>query len=112
MVLTLRVFVGTTVTTVRLQGGAAGAGASIPAVPLPHCAGDKGLDGCYNCSEAADCQKGYFGAEDGYTAKGAALYISRHGKEAYAKALSKDVEHPEGISTPEKLVEFFESISV
>ena len=59
-----------------------------------------------------DCQKGYFGAEDGYTAKGAALYISRHGKEAYARALSKGAERPEGIDTPEKFAAFLESISI
>lgn len=80
--------------------------------PNVTCAGEKGLDGCYSCPEAVDCQKGYFGAEDGYTAKGAALYISRHGKEAYARALSKGAERPEGIDTPEKFAAFLESISI
>lgn len=77
----------------------------------PHvaCAGEKGLKGCYDCPELPGCQKGYFGAEDGYTAKGAAQFIAKHGKAAYAQVLSQDRERPEGIDQPEKLVEFLES---
>lgn len=46
------------------------------------CSAGKGLDGCYGCEELAGCGKGYYGAGDGYTAKGAALFIwSREKKE-------------------------------
>ncbi len=78
--------------------------------PNTVCAGERGVDGCYDCPELESCQKGYFGAGDGYNAKGAALFISRHGKESYAAALGKNAERPEGIDTPEGLAEFFESI--
>lgn len=78
--------------------------------PNVSCAGERGLDGCYDCPELDSCQKGYFGAGDGYNAKGAALFISRHGKAAYAEALGKGAERPEGIDSPEKLAAFFESI--
>ena len=52
----------------------------------PHvtCAAEKGLDGCYGCPELLSCTKGYYSAEDGYTAKGAALFIRRYGKESLA----------------------------
>lgn len=72
------------------------------------CAGEKSLDGCYCCPDLAECEKGYFGAADGYNAKGAALYIARHGKAAYPAALDRAGERPEGVDTAEKLLEFLE----
>lgn len=78
--------------------------------PNTVCAGEKNLDGCYDCPELDECKKGYYSAEDAYKAKGAALFISRHGKEAYAKALAWTGEWPENIDTPEKLAEFLKTI--
>ena len=77
--------------------------------PNVRCAAEKSLDGCYACPELLGCTKGYFGAEDGYTAKGAALYIAKHGKEAYAGVLERAGERPGDIDTAEKLLEFLEN---
>lgn len=76
--------------------------------PNVACAKARGLDGCYECPELAGCGKGYFGAGDGYTAKGSSLFIAKHGKAAYAEALSKAGERPEEINTPEGVLAFFE----
>lgn len=74
------------------------------------CAGEKGLEGCYLCPELEACEKGYFGADDGYTAKGAAMFIARHGKEAYARALENEGARPGDIDSAEKLVVYLEGI--
>lgn len=47
------------------------------------CAKERGLDGCFDCPQLESCQKGYFGADDGYTAKAASLMIQKLGKEGY-----------------------------
>lgn len=47
--------------------------------PNVTCAKEKNLTGCYECSELASCKKGYFGAEDGYTAKNAAQALADKG---------------------------------
>lgn len=76
--------------------------------PNVACAGQKSLDGCYACSELEDCDKGYFSAGDGYTAKAAALFIRKHGKEAYRQVLTQAGGRPEEANTVEKLLDFFE----
>ena len=50
---------------------------------------ERGLDGCYACPELDGCGKGYFGAEDGHTAKDAARSIRERGKEAHAQGLNE-----------------------
>ena len=52
------------------------------------CARERGLDGCYDCPELDGCGKGYFGAEDGHTAKDAARSIRERGKKAHAEGLA------------------------
>ena len=78
--------------------------------PNTACAGERELDGCYGCPDLDGCQKGYFGAEDGYTAMGAARFIAKHGKEAYARALEQAGERPGELRTAEELVEFYEKL--
>lgn len=39
--------------------------------PNAACAEELQLDGCYDCPRPADYPKGYWGADDGYMAKGA-----------------------------------------
>lgn len=56
--------------------------------PNKACAAEKELDGCYACPELDGCGKGYFGAEDGYTAKAASTFARRYGKRAFGDALS------------------------
>lgn len=57
--------------------------------PNVSCARERGLDGCYACPELDGCGKGYFGAEDGHTAKDAARSIRERGKEAHAQGLNE-----------------------
>lgn len=76
--------------------------------PNAACAEERQLDGCYDCPGLADCSKGYFGVDDGYTAKGAAVFIARHGKGAYADMLARAGERPDGIQTAEELCTFWE----
>lgn len=64
--------------------------------PNVECAEGKGLNGCYECEEVEGCRKGYYSAEDFYTAKGAALFIREHGKEAYTAA--HEAMEREGVS--------------
>lgn len=54
--------------------------------PNVTCAAEKVLDGCYDCPEMEKCRKGYYSTEDYYTAKGAALFIRKHGKAAFTAA--------------------------
>ena len=54
--------------------------------PNMTCAQEKKLDGCWECSELDGCKKGYFSAEDGYTAKSSAQFIRKYGKEKYDAA--------------------------
>ena len=51
--------------------------------PNVTCAAEKGLEGCYLCEELPTCTKGYYSAEDGHTAKDAALMIRRRRKERF-----------------------------
>lgn len=75
--------------------------------PNVSCAGERGLDGCYACPELSSCEKGYFSAGDGYTAKAASLYLMKHGREAYVKMLERAGERPD---SPEKMLEYWESV--
>lgn len=55
--------------------------------PNKTCATEKGLSDCHACSELDDCAKGYFGAENGYTAKAASTFMRECGKQALGEAL-------------------------
>lgn len=46
------------------------------------------MDGCYECEELMNCQKGFYCPENegACAAKTQALYISKHGKKEFLKA--------------------------
>ena len=55
--------------------------------PNVSCCKEKGLDGCYECSELETCEKGFYvptnnGAN---AAKAQAMFIKKHGKKAFLK---------------------------
>lgn len=56
--------------------------------PNISCCEEKGLDGCYECEELMNCQKGFYCPENegACAAKTQALYISKHGKKEFLKA--------------------------
>ena len=55
-------------------------------------ADEKGLEGCWLCTELDGCAKGYYGNQDEYVAKATAMFIRKHGKETYTEALRRAVE--------------------
>ena len=63
--------------------------------PNVECAKEKGLEGCYDCCDLPDCQKGYYAKPNEYTAKAAALFIKKYGGERYTATLKKAVESGE-----------------
>ena len=60
--------------------------------PQVKCADEKGLEGCWLCTELDGCAKGYYGNQDEYVAKVTAMFIRKHGKETYTEALRRAVE--------------------
>lgn len=60
--------------------------------PQVKCADEKGLEGCWICTELDGCAKGYYGNQDEYVAKATAMFIRKHGKETYTEALRRAVE--------------------
>ncbi len=59
--------------------------------PNAECCREKGLDGCYDCDGLEDCRKGfYIPSNDGAgAAKAQALYIRRHGKKEFLRAVGR-----------------------
>ena len=55
--------------------------------PNVKCAKERNLAGCYECANLYDCKKGYYGKENEYLAKAAAIFIGKYGIEDYTKAL-------------------------
>lgn len=54
--------------------------------PNVNCCKEKGIDGCYECDEIMDCQKGFYSlGKDGNAAKSQALFIKKYGKEEFFK---------------------------
>ncbi len=55
--------------------------------PNAKCCQKKGLDGCYECGELYECEKGFYSkSNDGAAAvKAQALYIQKYGKEEFLK---------------------------
>ena len=55
------------------------------------CCKEKGLDGCYGCGELEACKKGFYSADnDGADdCKTQALFIRKHGKDAYLRMQTK-----------------------
>ena len=60
--------------------------------PNVTCAKKKGVYGCYQCDDLADCQNGYYARDDEYIAKATALFIKRHGEESYTKTLKRAID--------------------
>lgn len=60
--------------------------------PNGRCVENKGLNGCYECNELPECNIGYYGRENEYAAKAAALFIREYGEECYTATLTNIVE--------------------
>ncbi len=59
--------------------------------PQVACCKEKGIDGCWECSELDSCKKGYFSNEERgeYACKAQAMYVRAHGKNAMVAKLEK-----------------------
>ena len=66
--------------------------------PNVSCAAARGLDGCCDCADLPKCAKGYYGQRGEYVAKATALFVHRHGKAAYTRALASAVA--DGLNYP------------
>ena len=54
------------------------------------CCEKKGIDGCYECGELDDCEKGFYqNSSDGRAAKAQAFFIRKYGKEKLLHAHNK-----------------------
>lgn len=65
------------------------------ACPNVKCAQEKGINGCYECEELAECEKGYYSKTDEYVAKATALFIKKHGLEQYSRSLKNAIDSGE-----------------
>ena len=54
------------------------------------CCTEKGLDGCYECGELAQCGKGFYGSADGSVCKACAMFVSRYGKAEYDRVITAE----------------------
>ncbi|MGN0455047.1 MAG: DUF3795 domain-containing protein [Ruminococcus sp.] len=59
--------------------------------PNVRCAGEKGLDGCYQCVDLEKCSVGFFGNENQYAAKATSMFIKKHGKTVYTLSLNNAI---------------------
>lgn len=66
--------------------------------PNTKCVMEKGLNGCYECDELVDCNKGYYGRGNEYVAKATALFIKEYGEELYTVTLWKAIDS--GVNYP------------
>ena len=58
--------------------------------PNTACCKEKGLDGCYECSELYDCKKGFYSlGKDTNAIRAMALFIQKHGKKELLLVLDK-----------------------
>ena len=56
--------------------------------PNAACCKEKGLDGCYDCGDLADCRTGFYASgNDANAVKAMALFIRKHGKKELAAVL-------------------------
>lgn len=61
--------------------------------PNVSCSKEHGYDGCWECADLADCEKGFFAKKDEYLAKAASQFVGKYGKEKYAEALAAVKAH-------------------
>lgn len=59
--------------------------------PNANCCREKGINGCYECSELAGCSKGFYHPDNNgaNACKAQALFIERYGKEMFVKAMDR-----------------------
>ena len=57
--------------------------------PNTACCRQKGMDGCWECGDLKDCQKGFYANEDVNAIKALALFIRRYGKKQLAAVLDR-----------------------
>ena len=59
--------------------------------PNVDCCQEKGIDGCYECNELANCTKGFYKPDNNgaYACKSQALFIKRYGKEKFVNVHDK-----------------------
>ena len=58
--------------------------------PNTACCKEKGLDGCYECSELYNCKKGFYSlGKDTNAIRAMALFIQKHGKKELLRVLDK-----------------------
>ena len=57
--------------------------------PNTACCKEKGMDGCWECSEIAGCRKGFYAYDDISAVKAMALFIRKHGKKELAAVLDR-----------------------
>lgn len=55
--------------------------------PNTACCIEKGIDGCYECDELADCKRGFYENNDVNAIKAMALFIRKYGKKELLKTL-------------------------
>lgn len=60
--------------------------------PNVRCAGEKGFHSCAQCPELSGCRVGFYQQPNAETHKGTALFVRRHGEQAYTQALSAAVQ--------------------
>ena len=53
------------------------------------CCTDKGFYGCYECSDLADCKKGFFKESAGSLPKACSLFIRKYGAKEYGRVLKR-----------------------
>ena len=59
--------------------------------PNARCAEEKGFDSCAQCPELFGCNVGFYQQPNAETHKGTALFVRRHGEQAYTQALTAAV---------------------
>ena len=57
--------------------------------PNASCCKGKGMDGCWECQELNNCQKGFYSTENVNAIKAMALFIRKYGKKELAAVLNK-----------------------
>lgn len=65
--------------------------------PNVRCAREKGLYSCAQCQNLMECTVGFYHEPSGAMPKGGALFIRKHGAEAYTQALSNAIEAGENL---------------
>lgn len=60
--------------------------------PNVRCAEERQLDSCSRCPDLLGCTVGFYQQPNATTHRGTALFVKRHGEEAYTKALSRGIK--------------------